>query len=206
MHNMTPEQIRFDRWAPHYDRSILQRLMFKPVHDAVLGAFDEFSASPHDVLDVGCGTGCLLESAAERWGGARLTGIDPSEAMLVEARRKHDGDARFTFKPGDASALPLESTAFDAAFSTISFHHWGDQASGIREVARVLRPGALFVLADIVVPFVSLLRPFLTLIRHVNMQDTRAIQRLLEETEFSVVLHRRIWPLSPVQLFVARKE
>ena len=40
----------------------------------------------------------------------------------------------------------------DLALSTISFHHWGDQATGLREVARALRPGGRFGLADISLP------------------------------------------------------
>ena len=196
---------RFDNWAPSYDRSILQRFMFGPVHDAVLDAFGAAGAPPRDVLDVGCGTGRLLELAARRWTKARQTGIDASEAMVAEAQRKHDGDPRFTFKHGDASELPLEPGSFDAAFSTISFHHWGDQAAGIREVARVLRAGGLFVLADVDVPFLFLMRPLRKWIDHVHFQDPQAIQLLLEQAGFSVVSQRRLWALLRVQVVVARK-
>ncbi len=195
----------FDRWAPSYDHSILQRHMFEPVHEAVLTAFSAAGSPPQDVLDIGCGTGRLLETVARRWGEARLTGVDASEAMVAEARRKHEGDGRFAFKRGDASALPLEAGAFDAAFSTMSFHHWGDQAAGIREVARVLRPGGLFVLADIDVPFLPLLRLFRKWIDHPNLQGPEAIQRLLEEAGLSVVTRRRFWRILRAQLFVARK-
>jgi len=204
---MKPEQHdeRFERWAASYDRSILQRLMFEPIHEAVLTAFSAVSSSPHDVLDVGCGTGRLLETAARRWGEARLTGVDLSEAMIAEAQRKHAGRARFTLKHGGASALPLESSSFDAAFSTMSFHHWGDQAAGIREVARVLRLGGLFVLADVDVPFLSLLRPFLRWNKQENFQSPETIQRFLEEAGLSIVMRRRFWRIFRVQLFVARK-
>ena len=196
----------FDRWAPSYDRSVCQRLIFEPVHDAALNAFSGVSAPPHDVLDVGCGTGRLLESVALRWGETRLTGIDLSEAMITEARRKHEGDARFTFKEGTASALPLESASIDAVFSTMSFHHWGDQASGICEVARVLRPSGLFILADVDAPLLFLLRPILNWADRANFQGPQAIQRFLEQAALTVVMHRRLWCLSRVQLFVARKD
>jgi SAM-dependent methyltransferase len=48
--------------------------------------------------------------------------------------------------------LPLEDGSIDLALSTLSFHHWRDQAAGIREVARVLRPGGRFLLADAALP------------------------------------------------------
>ena len=95
-----PGQERFNRWAHSYDRSILQRFLFEPVHDAVLGAFSELSVPPCDVLDVGCGTGRLLESAAARWNGARFTGVDASVEMVAEARRKHEGDFAVCLRAG----------------------------------------------------------------------------------------------------------
>lgn len=200
-----PGQKKFDRWAPSYDRSILQRFMFEPVHDAVLSASAAAGIALRDVLDVGCGTGRLLEKAAERWDGVRMTGIDTSAEMIGEARRKHDGDARFVFKQGDASALPLESGSFDAVVSTMSFHHWRDQAAGIREVARVLRPGGLFVLADVDWPFPALLRSLVAWTDHANIQAPRDIQRLFEQADLSVVTRRRFWAIMRTQLFVARK-
>jgi ubiquinone/menaquinone biosynthesis C-methylase UbiE len=200
-----PGQGRFNRWASSYDRSILQRLMFEPVHDAVLSAFSAHSAPPRDVLDVGCGTGRLLETCAGRWNGVRFRGIDASAEMIAEARRKHEGDARYVFEQGDASALQLESDSFDAAFSTMSFHHWRDQAAGIREIARVLRPGGLFVLADVDPPFLSLWRSFIKRSGHAFFMGPDAIRRLVEQAGLSVVTRRRFWPLLRVQLLVTRK-
>jgi ubiquinone/menaquinone biosynthesis C-methylase UbiE len=198
-------QGHFDRWAPRYDRSIHQKLMFGPVHDVVLSAFSKFGAVPRDVLDVGCGTGRLLESAGQRWIGARLTGIDVSEAMVAEARRKHEGDARFTLRQGDASDLPLKDASFDVVFSTMSFHHWGDQASGVREVARVLRPGGLFVLADVSAPLLFLLRPLFNWGGRASFQGPQTIRRLMQQASLSILMQRRFWRLSRVQLYVARK-
>jgi ubiquinone/menaquinone biosynthesis C-methylase UbiE len=204
---MNPERSErhFDRWAPRYDRSVHQKLMFGPVHDAALSAFSAFGAAPRDILDVGCGTGRLLEAAGRRWGGARLVGIDASEGMIAEARHKHDGDARFTFEKGDASRLPLEDASFDAVFSTVSFHHWGDQAGGLREVARVMRPGGLFVLADIKMPFLFILRRLFNRGDRANFLGGEAIRRLLEQPPLSILMERRFWSFSRFQLFVARK-
>jgi len=194
----------FDWWALSYDRSLLQKLMFEPVHDAVLNAFSAAGGSAREVVDVGCGTGCLLEAAGRRWSCARLTGIDASQAMIAEARRKYKGDARFSFKQGDACALQLRSASFDAVFSTYSFHYWADQASGIREVARVLQPGGLFVLADIDAPLLFVTNPLLKWIDGLNFRRPEDIQRLLEQAELTVVTRRCFYRLGRVQLFVAR--
>jgi len=146
------ERARFDRWAPRYDRSIGQSLLFSPTHAAVLCAAAEAGSLPRSVVDVGCGTGRLRERAAKQWPDARLTGIDASPKMIAEARAKLSGDARLRFDVADAAALPLELASVDLAFSTVSFHHWSDQAGGVREVARVLGAGGLFVLADMAPP------------------------------------------------------
>jgi ubiquinone/menaquinone biosynthesis C-methylase UbiE len=195
----------FDRWAATYDRSIHQKLIFEPIHRAVLDAHDGTGAAPRDVLDVGCGTGRLLEAAARSWGEARFTGVDVSKAMVAEAQRKHEGDPRFMFQHGDAAALTLESVSFDAVFSTMSFHHWRDQAQGLREVGRVLRPGGHFVLADVNVPFLSLIRPLIDWCDHATFQTPDDLERLFKEAGLTTVAVRRFWRVAPVQLLVARK-
>jgi len=195
----------FDKRAPTYDRSILQRLLFAPVQRAVLDAFSAASAPPHDVLDVGCGTGRLLEAAALRWGEARLTGVDVSEPMVAQARSKHEGNARFKFLRADAAALPLEPESADAAFSTMSFHHWGNQALGIREVARVLRAGGIFVLADVYIPLLFLLHPLVNRSDHATFLAPHEILQLFERANLTVVTHRHSLRLRG-QLFVAQKK
>ena len=174
----------FDHWAPRYDRSLLQPVLFSPAHVAVLNAATEAGVHPRDVLDLGCGTGRLLERAAHEWPDARFIGVDLSPAMIAEARRKHAGDPRFRFEVGDAAALPLVPASVDVAFSTISFHHWGDQLGGVRQVARVLRPGGLFVLADIRPPW--LLRPVMR-----RFHASRSRRRLFEDGGLEVIEQRR---------------
>jgi ubiquinone/menaquinone biosynthesis C-methylase UbiE len=74
-----------------------------------------------------------------------LIGIDPAEQMVSQAARLSP-DATFARAPAEALPLPDEST--DIVLSSISFHHWADQERGLQEIARVLRPGGLFCLAD----------------------------------------------------------
>ncbi|HEU5379881.1 MAG TPA: methyltransferase domain-containing protein [Ktedonobacteraceae bacterium] len=138
----------FERWGSTYERSWMQRRLFDPVHSAVLQqAASRFK--PASVLDIGCGSGRLLRKAHDFWPEAHLSGIDPAQNMLEVARHLTPG-ARFSI--GFGEALPLEDASVDLAFSTISFHHWRDQAAGVREVARVLRPGGSFLLADFTFP------------------------------------------------------
>ena len=138
----------FDRWGSTYERSWLQRRLFDPVHAAVLRQAAS-RLTPESVLDIGCGSGRLLRKAHDAWPQAHLAGVDPAQGMLDVARRLTP-EARFYL--GSGEALPLEDASVDLALSTISFHHWQDQAAGVREVARVLRPGGSFLLADFTLP------------------------------------------------------
>jgi len=138
----------FERWGSTYERSWMQQRLFDPVHTAVL----QQAAShlqPTNVLDIGCGSGRLLRKVHAYWPETHLLGVDPAQKML-EVARKLTPEAHFY--RGSGEALPLEDASVDLALSTISFHHWRDQAAGVREVARVLRPGGYFLLADFTAP------------------------------------------------------
>jgi ubiquinone/menaquinone biosynthesis C-methylase UbiE len=137
---------RFDRWAPTYDRSPLQKLYFEPVHAAMLDLLArELKDVPRFIVDVGCGTGRLLRAATARWPEARLFGVDPAEQMLSVAARLNP---HATFQLAPAETLPFSDQTAELVLSSLSFHHWSNQAKGVHEVARVLRPGGFFCLAD----------------------------------------------------------
>jgi ubiquinone/menaquinone biosynthesis C-methylase UbiE len=138
---------QFDRWSTRYERSKWQFLHFDRVHRIAFSLAAPFG-EPGAVLDVGCGTGRLLRAAHERWPNARLVGVDPSAGMVETGRRLTPGQIHLA----GAEEIPLPDRSIDVAFSTIAFHHWADPGRGLREVARVLRPGGAFVLIDNIGP------------------------------------------------------
>lgn len=142
---------RFDRWSSTYEDSRLQKVFFDRTHEGILALAANTVQAPESILDVGCGTGKLLRRAAALWPQAHLIGVDPTAGMIEVAQRLST-DVNTTFSLGTAEALPLPDAAVDLAFSTSSFHHWQNQATGLREVARVLRPGGYFFLVDAIFP------------------------------------------------------
>ena len=138
---------RFNRWAPTYDQSMMQRWFFGPVHAEIIKQL--LRVGPQDpqccIIDVGCGTGRLLRAIAPYWPQAQLFGVDPAKQMLAEAHRLNP---KVNFVRAPAEFLPFPDQTADMVLSSISFHHWADQQRGIGEVARVLRPGGWFCLAD----------------------------------------------------------
>ena len=94
------------------------------------------------VLDVGCGTGRLAVALAER--GARVWGVDPSEAMLAEAKAHAEG--KIALKRASAEALPFKDGWFEAMVFRLVIHLL-DRPRAFVEAARVLAPGGRIVIA-----------------------------------------------------------
>ncbi len=136
----------FDRWAPSYDW-LFPSVIYQAIHKRLL----EFVDLPENanVLDMGCGTGRLLDRLGANFPNLRGTGLDLSPQMLRIARRKNRHHPRMIFIEGKADALPFAEGQFDAVFSTISFLHYPEPEQVMAEVARVLKVGGCFYLVDI---------------------------------------------------------
>src|SRR5467141_2756332 len=106
------------------------------------------SAEPRDLLDVGTGTGRLLEILAPRVG--RVLGIDQSREMLSVARvnleRAELGNG--SVRLGDMYQLALPDASFDAVVIHQVLHYAARPAAAIAEAARVLRPNGILIVVD----------------------------------------------------------
>ncbi len=109
------------------------------------------------VLDVATGTGDLaLELATRVAPGGEVIGSDFAEAMLDRARAKAASTdrpgVRPRFESGDALALAYAESSFDAATVGFGARNFSDLARGLREMARVVRPGGRVVVLEITTP------------------------------------------------------
>jgi len=95
------------------------------------------------VLDLCCGTGdmtfALRRVASD--GSAQIMGADFSHAMLQRALSKSD-ESRLAWIEADALNLPFPDAHFDLVTSAFGFRNLADYDAGLREIARVLRPGS----------------------------------------------------------------
>ena len=90
------------------------------------------------VLDVGCGPGALTTVLVGRLGASHVWAIDPSEPFVGSlSERMPTVDVRL----GSAEDLPFEDDSFDLALAQLVVHFMRDPAAGLREMARVTRPG-----------------------------------------------------------------
>lgn len=101
-------------------------------------------------LDIACGAGHTALAIAAHV--AEVTALDLTEAMLEQARRlaEERGIANITFQLGAAEQLPFADGSFDLVTSRYAAHHFPRPAAVLHEIARVLRPGGIFLLADVV--------------------------------------------------------
>jgi demethylmenaquinone methyltransferase/2-methoxy-6-polyprenyl-1,4-benzoquinol methylase len=114
-------------------------------------------------LDACCGTGDLTLALARRVGrGGQVTGLDFSGEMLERARRKpHDpAAAEVTWVQGDATAMPFADNSFAGVTIGFGLRNLPDPEAGLRELARVVRPGGKVVVLEITQPASGPLRPF----------------------------------------------
>ncbi|MDH4197002.1 MAG: class I SAM-dependent methyltransferase [Candidatus Aminicenantes bacterium] len=93
------------------------------------------------LLDIACGGGYFLREALAR--GVLAVGVDISTEALKIARENAPGAALFC---GNGESLPFGEDAFECAVNLGSLEHFLDPARGVREMARVLKPGGRAVL------------------------------------------------------------
>ncbi len=138
------ERIRryWDRHADSYDRQMAsaERRFFADTRSWVCGQ------AVGDVLEVAVGTGLNLGHYPD---GVRLTGVEWSAEMLAVARRRA-GEINLAaeLEQGDARALRFADDSFDTVVCTFALCGISDERAALREMARVLRPGGLLLLAD----------------------------------------------------------
>jgi demethylmenaquinone methyltransferase/2-methoxy-6-polyprenyl-1,4-benzoquinol methylase/phosphoethanolamine N-methyltransferase len=162
------------RWASHYDTFV--RLMTLGKDNAVREmTADLASIQPGDaVLDVGCGTGDLTVAAKARAGSdGKVYGIDASPEMIEAARAKVAARTiDIDFRTELIESLPFADGTFNVVLSSLMMHHLPDdlKRKGLSEIYRVLKPGARFVVVDLMRPMNLHDRVLMTIFHHGHMQ------------------------------------
>ena len=112
-------------------------------------------------LDVGCGGGHLTYRLAPLV--SQVVACDLAASMLAAVAEQASlrGLPNIDTREAAAESLPFQSATFDVVATRFSAHHWHAFAEGIAEMARVLKPGGLALMSDVVSPGVSLLDTWL---------------------------------------------
>jgi ubiquinone/menaquinone biosynthesis C-methylase UbiE len=129
---------RHAKWYERTANRFAGRLYRRVVADVVAAGLPAGAV----VLDVGTGPGIVPRTLAATDPGLVLEGVDLSAEMIARATAAAASAGPVRFRVADVAALPFEDGSIDLVISSISLHHWSDPAAGLRDVVRVLRPGA----------------------------------------------------------------
>ena len=124
-------------------------------YDRFMGRFseplaDEFVAVAglrpgQQVLDVGCGPGALTRRLVAALGADAVAAVDPSAPFVAAVQERCPG---VDVRRAAAEDLPFDDDTFDLALAQLVVHFMQDPVAGLREMARVTRPGGA-VLASV---------------------------------------------------------
>ena len=96
------------------------------------------------VLDLGCGGGFMAEALARR--GASVIGVDPSDAAIAAAAAHAGAEAlAIDYRVGTGEAIPLPDNGADCVVCVDVLEHVADLEAVLDEIARILKPGGLFL-------------------------------------------------------------
>lgn len=148
-----------------------------------------------EVLEVGFGGGVGVDLILRHEPAARVTGVELSADMVALARRRFPTElaaGRLRVEQAVVERLPFADASFDAACTANCVYFWPDLDAGLRELARVLRPGGRLVIA-IAAP--EMLREVGFAAQNLHTLDGDALAARVREAGFPDASARRV----PVQ-------
>jgi ubiquinone/menaquinone biosynthesis C-methylase UbiE len=135
----TKQAQTFATWAEKVDADVGARFG---------GALGE--AARGRLIDIACGPGVVTAALAPK--AASVVAFDATDEMLAKAKARcaKAGLRNVEFKNGDAEHLPFADAQFDGAVTRAAVHHFAEPQNAFDEMFRVLRPGGVAVIADVI--------------------------------------------------------
>ena len=150
----------FDGIADRYD--LLNRIISLGIDQRWRRKTVRSLGEPKRILDVATGTADLAILAANIFPKANIVGTDPSVKMLEVGERKVEKaglSSRITLAQGSAEQIDEETDSFDGATIAFGIRNVPDRQAGLREMARVVRPGGRIAILELGEPRTGLMGP-----------------------------------------------
>ncbi|MDD6794050.1 MAG: methyltransferase domain-containing protein [Clostridiaceae bacterium] len=183
----------FNKTAERYDESYDGQFV-KCMYNEIIERVSKLNAK--SILDLGCGNGNILKILEEK-ANAKLFGLDLSENMIKEARKKLDINTELTV--GDAEKLPYKDAQFDVVICNASFHHYIKPDVVVKEIKRVLKKNGVLILGDPTAQIKLLLKIINFFLHHTNSGDFKIyskeeITNLLADNGLKVENYKLLTP------------
>jgi Methylase involved in ubiquinone/menaquinone biosynthesis len=107
--------------------------------------------APKEIVEIGCGGGRNAGALLEKYPDAKVTAIDYSDVSVAKAtsyNQKMIDAGRCVVKQGDVSQLELAEEAYDLATAFETIYFWPGLEKCFAEVAKVLKPGGVFMIVN----------------------------------------------------------
>lgn len=184
MHS-NPVQNEYAHLAPQYDR----RWSYY-VNATVQETMHRLALSSHErILDLGCGTGTLIQHLLHSNSEIEIVGLDPSAEMLTIAQQKLPKSV--DLRVGSADLIPFANESFDLIVSTNAFHYFRNPSQAIREAKRVIKPNGRLIITDWCDDYLTcrICDAFLRLFNRAHFRTYRAkeLQKMLQNEGLSQV-------------------
>jgi len=160
----TAVQDQFGAVAEHYRTSVVHARGIDI--DRIVARVREYS-NP-EVLDVGCGAGHVTAAVAPWSRSVIASDFTPAMLEQVHVLARERNLTNIETREADVEQLPFADQRFDLVLSRLSAHHWPHPLNGIRECLRVLKPGGLLLISDIIAPEEPALDTFLQVIEYLR--------------------------------------
>lgn len=123
-----------EKWSFYVEATLQETLKRIEVH------------SGQRLLDIGCGTGVLLETLEKKHPDLILAGVDPTQEMLDVAGKRLS--KKVHIERGWAEKLPFEAESFNVIVSCNMFHYIREPIVALKEARRILKPTGRLVITD----------------------------------------------------------
>lgn len=139
----------FDKAAPFYEAAAVLQ---KEVAIRLVEKMDVMTLKPSLILDAGSGTGYVSRLVAQRFPKARITALDISKNMLIEAKQqrslKQRWNKQFQYLNAEVENLPLADNSVELIISGLTLQWCQDLNKVFAEFRRVLAPGGLLLFSS----------------------------------------------------------
>ncbi len=146
MHQLEENSIKqFTQWADNYDNP-LTSITFQQTNSHIVKLLNPKPDS--SLLDVGCGSGILIQKLLSLNRDIKLFGLDITPKMVEVAKKKFTNNSNIKIIQGSAIKMPYEDNSFNFVTCASSFHHHPDPLLSVKEMIRVLKPGGKLLILD----------------------------------------------------------